>query len=85
MRFLEQGLQPILELHLIAGHLVLAAHHGAPKPLFGVGHETGPTTSGVVAAHRLRRRGLQNVSTTGGNREESRDGSERKADRRNRL
>ncbi len=39
VRFLEQGLQPILELHAIAGHLVLAAHHGAPESLLGVGHE----------------------------------------------
>jgi len=39
VRFLEQGLQAILELHAIAGHLVLAAHHGAPEPLLGVGHE----------------------------------------------
>ena len=39
VRFLEQGLQPILELHAIAGDLVLAAHHGAPEPLLGVGHE----------------------------------------------
>ena len=39
VRFLEQGLQPILELHAIAGHLVLAAHYGAPEPLLGVGHE----------------------------------------------
>ena len=31
VRFLEQGLQPILELHAIAGHLVLAAHDGAPR------------------------------------------------------
>jgi hypothetical protein len=39
VRFLEEGLQPILELHAIAGDLVLAAHHGAPEPLIGVGHE----------------------------------------------
>jgi hypothetical protein len=38
VRFLEQGLQPILELDAITGHLVLAAHHGAPEPLLNVGH-----------------------------------------------
>jgi hypothetical protein len=36
VRFLEQGLQPILELHAIAGDLVLPAHHCAPEPLLGV-------------------------------------------------
>ena len=39
VRFLEQGLQPILELHAIAGDLVLVAHHGTPEPLLDVGHE----------------------------------------------
>jgi hypothetical protein len=40
VRFLEEGLQPILKLHAIAGHLVLAAHDRAPESLLGVGHET---------------------------------------------
>ena len=39
VRFLEQRLQSVLELHAIPGDLVLAAHHGAPEPLLGVGHE----------------------------------------------
>jgi hypothetical protein len=37
--FLEQRLQPVVELHTIAGDLVLAAHHGAPEPLLDVGRE----------------------------------------------
>jgi hypothetical protein len=39
VRFLEEGLQPILELHAIARDLVFATHHGAPEPLLGVGHK----------------------------------------------
>ncbi len=39
MRFFEQRLQPVLELHAVARDLVLAAHHGAPETLLGVGHE----------------------------------------------
>ena len=40
MRFLEQGFQSVLELYAIARDLVLTAHHGAPEPLLGVGHDT---------------------------------------------
>jgi hypothetical protein len=39
VRFLEKDLQPILELHAVAGDLVLPAHHRAPEPLPSVGHE----------------------------------------------
>jgi hypothetical protein len=38
--FLEERLQPIVELHAVASDLVLAAHHGPPKPLLDVGHKT---------------------------------------------
>ena len=40
VRFLEQRLQPVVELHAVARDLVLAPHHGPPEPLLGVGHET---------------------------------------------
>ena len=39
VRFLEQRLQSVVELHAVAGDLVLAAHHGPPEPLLGVGHK----------------------------------------------
>ena len=39
VRFLEQRLQPVVELHAVARDLVLAAHHGPPEPLLGVGHK----------------------------------------------
>ena len=39
VRFLEQRLQSVVELHAVPGDLVLAPHHGAPEPLLGVGHE----------------------------------------------
>ena len=39
MGFLEQRLQPIVELDTVTRELVLAAHHRPPEPLFRIGHE----------------------------------------------
>jgi hypothetical protein len=51
MRFLEQRLQAVLELHAVPGDLVLAAHHGAPEPLLRVGHEAQGELLGDQALH----------------------------------
>ena len=57
VRFLEQRLQSVLELHAIAGDLVLAPHHGAPEPLLGVGHEAQGQLLGDQALHQPLRIG----------------------------
>jgi hypothetical protein len=36
--FLEERLQPIVELHAVASDLVLPAHHGPPEPLLDLVH-----------------------------------------------
>ena len=37
--FLEERLQPIVQLYAAARDLVFAAHHGPPEPLLGIGPE----------------------------------------------
>ena len=39
VRLLDQRLQSVVKLHAVPGDLILAPHHGAPKPLLDVGDE----------------------------------------------
>ena len=52
VRFLEQRFQPVLELHAVAGDLILAPHHGAPEPLLGVRHKAQGQFLGDQALHQ---------------------------------
>ena len=57
--FFEQSLQPVVELHAVARDLVLAAHHGPPEPLLGVGHKTKVSS---CATKRFTRRSASGKS-----------------------
>ena len=52
MRFLEQRFQSVVQLHAVARDLVLAAHHGPPEPLLGVGHKAQGELLGHQALHQ---------------------------------
>jgi hypothetical protein len=65
MGFLEERLQPILELHPAARDLVLAAHHGPPEPLLGVGNKTEGQFLRDQSLHQTFRIGKVSLSPAG--------------------
>ena len=63
--FLEERLQPVVELHTAARDLVLAAHHGPPEPLLGVGHKTERQLLRDQALHQTFRIGKVSLAPAG--------------------
>jgi len=51
---LQQRFQLTVNPHAVAGQLVLAARHGPPQPLFGVGHEAEESVPRPTCRRRSR-------------------------------